>query len=53
MEGLDYGEHGMQAYPDFQQSAVGSGLATGGYGGSGKSVVGTTSYATALKAETA
>lgn len=26
MEGLDIGEHGMQAYPDFAQAAVGSGL---------------------------
>jgi Amt family ammonium transporter len=55
MEGLDYGEHGMQAYPDFQQSAVGSGLATGGYGGPGKTVPGTAAYATAtsLNAKTA
>lgn len=26
LEGLDWGEHGMMAYPDFQQSAAGSGL---------------------------
>lgn len=32
MEGLDWGEHGMQAYPDFQQSAAGSGLFSHGSG---------------------
>jgi Amt family ammonium transporter len=53
MEGLDYGEHGMQAYPDFQQSAVGSGLAAGGYGGQGKTVPGTTAYASAASLKTA
>jgi len=31
-EGLDYGEHGNSAYPDFQLVSVGSGL-FGGYGG--------------------
>lgn len=33
MEGLDYGEHGNQAYPDFQPAAIGTGLAPRYYGG--------------------
>jgi hypothetical protein len=53
MEGLDYGEHGMQAYPDFQQAAVGSGLASGGYGGPGRPVAATSYAASSLKMETA
>ncbi len=32
MEGLDIGEHGMQAYPDFQQSSLAGGLGIGGGG---------------------
>jgi len=50
MEGLDLGEHGMQAYPDFAQSSVGSGLMSSGSGPKG----GATSQAyaaSALKAE--
>lgn len=35
MEGLDWSEHGMQAYPDFQTSAAGSGLFGGPGGGMG------------------
>ena len=34
MEGLDIGEHGMQAYPDFQQSTLGGGLGIGSGGAS-------------------
>ncbi len=35
MEGLDYGEHGNSAYPDFQLVTVGSGLVPGYTGGPG------------------
>jgi Amt family ammonium transporter len=50
-EGLDYGEHGNTAYPDFQLVSVGSGL-FGGYGGPA-SKTGEPAYSTsaALKAE--
>jgi len=34
MGGLDIGEHGMEAYPDFQPTSVGSGLMSG-YSGAG------------------
>jgi Amt family ammonium transporter len=53
MEGLDHGEHGMQAYPDFQQSAVGSGLQPGGYGGPGKAAPTQQYAASMVKATTA
>lgn len=43
-EGLDVGEHGITAYPDFQLANVGSGLITGGGPKSGS---GTPAYAPA------
>jgi Amt family ammonium transporter len=43
-EGLDVGEHGISAYPDFQLANVGSGLITGG---GPKSGAGTPAYAAA------
>jgi Amt family ammonium transporter len=50
-EGLDYGEHGNSAYPDFQLVTVGSGL-FGSYGGpGGKAGEHAYSTATSLKAE--
>jgi Amt family ammonium transporter len=49
MEGLDIGEHGMQAYPDFQGASFGGGIVTGSYpSGSGASA--SASYATARAA---
>ncbi len=36
LEGLDLGEHGMQAYPDFAPATVSSGLYSGGLPGGGK-----------------
>jgi Amt family ammonium transporter len=51
IEGLDLGEHGMQAYPDFQQASVGSGLhaggSSGGAGGHRSPVLATASARTA------
>ncbi len=47
MEGLDWGEHGMQAYPDFQQSAAGSGLFGSSGGGAPSS---SAAYATSKPA---
>jgi len=49
MEGLDWSEHGMQAYPDFQQSAAGSGLF--GHGTSSAAKV-APAYATSTKTAT-
>lgn len=46
MEGLDWSEHGMQAYPDFQTSAAGSGLFGGPGGGSGMGAYATAKPAT-------
>jgi Amt family ammonium transporter len=50
MEGLDIGEHGMQAYPDFAQSSVGGGFMSSGTGGP-KSGASAPAYATSIKAE--
>jgi Amt family ammonium transporter len=53
IEGLDMGEHGNSAYPDFQLANVGSGL-TPAYGGGPSQRGGVAAYATtALKVETA
>jgi Amt family ammonium transporter len=52
IEGLDIGEHGITAYPDFQMASVASGLMTGGFGGSGPASTGAYSTATRLRSET-
>jgi Amt family ammonium transporter len=49
IEGLDIGEHGNEAYPDFQIATVGSGLISAG--GSGRAG-GSTVLATQVRAET-
>lgn len=51
LEGLDVGEHGMQAYPDFQPSSVGSGLIFGTPGG-GDARPSAVGYAPALQSDT-
>jgi Amt family ammonium transporter len=50
LEGLDYGEHGNQAYPDFQMVTVGSGLMSG-YTGPGGRPAESTAYARSLQTD--
>lgn len=46
MEGLDLGEHGMQAYPDFQGASIGGGIMTGSYASPVSGMGAAPSYAT-------
>jgi len=49
MEGLDMGEHGMQAYPDFGPAMVGSGLMTGPAHAAARQAAGAFASATELR----